>query len=92
LTSTLARYENLSKSASRVDLDHFDPEGVRELSQSLAQSLSRLRVTGVRSDTPNEPFLLEKDLRASLDKYAHFTSCGLSDLRQLIVQYNIDRQ
>jgi len=71
----MARQENL-KSASRVNLDHFDPEGVRELSRTLSRSSAQARLTSVLSEktlASEEPFSLEKTLRITLDKYACFT-------------------
>ena len=70
----MARQEN-PKSASRVNLDHFDPEGVRELSRTLSRSSAQARLTSVRSEktlASEEPFSLEKTLRITLDKYACF--------------------
>ena len=63
--------DNTPKSASRVNLDHFDPEGVRELSRTLSQSSAQAKRRSVKSDNtlaPEEPFSLEKTLRAVLDK------------------------
>ena len=60
------------KSASRVNLDHFDPQGVRELSRTLSRSSKQARPVTARSDdtlTPEQPFSLEKTLRSALDKY-----------------------
>ena len=54
---------NAAKSASRVNLNHFDPGGVREPSLSLSQSSARARERSLRSDrtlAPGEPFSLEK--------------------------------
>lgn len=68
----MAEQDNTTKSASRVNLDHFDPEGVRELSRTLSQSSAQAKQRSVRSDrtlTPEEPFSLEKALRAALDRY-----------------------
>lgn len=76
---TMEKQDNTPKSASRVNLDHFDPEGVRELSRTLSRSSAPPRVKSVRSDktlASEEPFSLEKTLRAALDKYAHF--CRIS--------------
>jgi len=70
----MARQENVSNPASRVSLDHFDRKDVQELSRSLSQP-SQTKATNVRSDstlTPDEPFSLEKTLRAALDKYVRF--------------------
>lgn len=65
--------DNIAKSASRVSLDHFDPEGVQQLSRTLSQSSAQAKGS-LRSDStlaPNkESFSLEKILRAALDKYA----------------------
>ena len=69
----MERQENANRSASRISLDHFDPEGVRELSRTLTPAQPRL--TSVRSEktlADDEPFSLEKTLRAALDKYAYF--------------------
>jgi len=66
----------IPKSASRVNLDHFDQEGVRELSRSLVPP-TQARVASFRSDNtlaPEEPFSLEKTLRAALDKYARHST------------------
>ena len=82
-------------SASRVSLDHFDPEGVRELSRSLSRSSTQARVTSVRSDktlATDEPFSLEKTLRAALDKYVHFIFYSSSSPRELIVSRHGNRQ
>lgn len=82
----MAEQDNTPKSASRVSLDHFDPEGVRELSRTLSQSSAQARVTSVRSDktlAPEEPFSLEKILRTALDKYVQFTFCTLTFRRIL---------
>jgi len=70
----MLRYEDFSRSASRVSLDHFDPEGVRELSRTFSKSSAKVEVTSVYSEKssfpPEEPFSLEKTLRTALDKYA----------------------
>ena len=66
---------NASQSASRVSLDHFDPEGVRELSKTLTRTSTQVKETSVRSSKSlefDEPFSLETTLRTALDKYAHF--------------------
>ena len=78
--------ENFSKSASRVNLDHFDPEGVRELSRTLSQPPPQAKRTSVRSDrtlSPDEDFSLEKTLRAAIDKYVSLVSpdAGLASRR-----------
>ena len=68
----MAEQANLSKSASRLDLGHFDPDGVRELTQSSAQA----RVRSIPSDgslASEEPFSLEETIRAALGKYARST-------------------
>lgn len=68
----MAGQGNTTKSASQVNLDHFDPEGVRELSRTLSQSSAHAKRRSVRSDstlTPEEPFSLEKALRVALDRY-----------------------
>ena len=73
----MAKQERVPKSASRVSLDHFDPEGVRELSRTLSRSSAQAKVRSVRSDqtlAPEEPFSLEKILRTALDKYVYFIS------------------
>ena len=70
-STSMAKQENVSKSASRVSLDHFNPEGVQELSRTLSRPSAQARVTSVHSDktlAPDEPFSLEKTLRAALDK------------------------
>ena len=64
---------NTSNSAPRVSIDHFDPEGVLRLSRTLSQSSGGPGLRSVRSDgtlAPDEPFSLEKTLRATFDKYA----------------------
>ena len=69
----MANKGSIPNSPSRVNVDHFDPEGVRELSRTLSQSPAQARVTSVRSDrtlAPEGSFSLEKTLRAVLDKYA----------------------
>lgn len=76
--------DNIPTSASRVNLDHFDPEGVRELTRTLSKSSAQARERSVRSDdtlAPEEPFSLEKILRDALDKYASFIShaCRISN-------------
>lgn len=54
-----------------VNLDHFDPEAVRELSRTLSRCSAHARPKTGRSDvtlTP-EPFLLEKTLGIVLGKF-----------------------
>lgn len=68
---------NTPKSASRVNLDHFDPDGVRELSRTLSQSSMQARRKSVRSDNTlasEQPFSLERTLHAALDKYVPLDS------------------
>ena len=68
----MAEQDNRTKSASQVNIDHFDPEGVRDLSRTLSQSSAKAKLKRVRSDktlTPEEPFSLESALRAALDRY-----------------------
>lgn len=63
--------DNAPKSSSRVNLDHFDPEGVRELSRTLSQSTTDPTRRSLRSDKTletEEPFSLERTLRAVIDK------------------------
>lgn len=72
----MAEQDDILKSAAQVDLDHFDPEGVRELTRTLTQSSAQPRVRNIPSDktlAPTEPFSLEKTIRASLGKYARST-------------------
>jgi len=72
-STLMARQEIVSNSTSRVSLDHFDRKSVRELSRSLSQS-SQAKAKNVCDSTltPDEPFSLEKTLRAALDKYTCF--------------------
>ena len=73
----MAGQDNTAKSASRVSLDHFDPEGVRELSRTLSQSSAKAKQRSIRSDrtlAPEEPFSLEKALRTALDRYGALRS------------------
>ena len=68
----MAGQVNASKSASRVSLDHFDPEGVQQLSRALSKSSGQQGPRSVRSDgtlAPDEPFSLEKILRSAFDRY-----------------------
>ena len=68
----MAGQDNKSQSASQVSLDHFDPEGVRELSRTLSRSSAQAKQKSIRSDrtlAPEEPFSLERALRAALDRY-----------------------
>jgi len=72
--------DNIAKSASRVSLDHFDPEGVRQLSRTLSQSSAHAKES-LRSEStlaPKEPFSLEKTLRDALGKYAHLPLLTIS--------------
>ena len=83
-----------TKSASRVNLDHFDPEGVRELSRSLSQSSAQARERSLRSDrtlAPEEPFSLEKKLRTVLDRYEWLIYVPLGS-SSWGVSHKIDRQ
>ena len=62
-----------SKPASHVNFDHFDPEGVRDLSRTLTQpspQAERTRILSDRTLSPDEDFSLEKTLGAALDKCA----------------------
>lgn len=71
-SSSIMGHDNASKSTSRVSLDHFDPDGVQELSRTLSQSSHQARRKSVRSENtlaPEQSFSLEKTLRAALDKY-----------------------
>ena len=64
---------NITESVSRVTLDHFDPDGARQLSRKLSQSSGPPGLRSVRSDgtlVPVQSFSLEKTLRATLDKCA----------------------
>jgi len=61
-------------SASQVDIDYFDPEGVRDLSLTLSRSSAKPMLRDVHSGeflTPEEPFSLEAALRAALDRYGN---------------------
>ena len=72
----MAGQDNTTKSASRVSLDHFDPEGVRELSRTLSRPSPQLKRRSTRSDqtlAAEEPFSLERTLRAALERYGSFT-------------------
>jgi ATP-binding cassette subfamily G (WHITE) protein 2 (SNQ2) len=71
----MAGQDNTTKSASRVSLDHFDPEGVRELSRTLSRPSPQLKRRSTRSDqtlAAEEPFSLERTLRAALERYGCF--------------------
>ena len=72
--------DNKTKSASQVNLDHFDPEGVRDLTRTLSRSSAQARQRSIPSErtlTPEEPFSLENALRAALDRYGDFPSTCL---------------
>ena len=87
----MAKQENVLKSVSQVSLDHFNPEGVRELSRSLSKSSARIETTSVcsvRSFVIDEPFSLEKALRAALYKYAY----SPLNSRWSTVSHNFGRQ
>ena len=67
----MAGQVNIPKSASRASLDRFDPEGVRELSRTLSRPSPQPGKRSIRSDNTlaaEEPFSLEKTLRAALDR------------------------
>ena len=71
--------DNNTKSASRVSLDHFDPDGVQELSRTLSQSSPRAGQKSFLSEKtlgPEQSFSLEKTLRAVLDKSVPSDSLG----------------
>jgi hypothetical protein len=73
VSSSIMSQDSNPKSASRVNLDHFDPDGVQELSRTLSQSSLRQRQKSVLSDKtlgPEQSFSLERTLRAVLDRYA----------------------
>jgi len=73
--SSMEGQGNKTKSASQVNLDHFDPEGVRNLSRTLSRSSAQAKLRPVRSDrtlTTDQPFSLENALRAALDRCGNF--------------------
>lgn len=93
----MAGQDNATKSASRVSLDHFDPEGVRELSRTLSQSSAKAKQRSIRSDrtlAPEEPFSLEKALRTALDRYGALrsTQTDFPSLTSDNLSFDIDRQ
>lgn len=66
--------DNRTETPSQLNLDHFDPEGVRDLSLALKRASAQSRLRHVRSDwtlTPEEPFSLEAALRGVLDRYGN---------------------
>lgn len=68
-------HESTLNSSSRVNLDHFDPDGVQQLSRTLSKSSIQARQKSVLSDNtlaPEQAFSLERTLRAALDKSVPF--------------------
>ena len=69
----MAEQFGFSESVSRVTLDHFGPDGIRQLSRTFSRSSGQPGLRSVRSDgtlVPVQAHSLEKTLRATLDKCA----------------------
>ena len=70
---SMAEQFGFSESVSRVTLDQFGPDGIRQLSRTFSRSSGQPGLRSVRSDgtlVPVQAHSLEKTLRATLDKYA----------------------
>jgi len=63
--------QQYNRPESQLNLDHFDPEGVRDLSLVLKRASTLRQIRSDRTLTPEQPFSLEAALREVLDRYVN---------------------